>query len=159
MLTISGCRETQADIYVYGIGVAHSLAGSRPTGQLTLRAGTIKGRAQASSQAVPGWRVASADAARSGSDRMKKSDIVERVAGQTGITKQAADAAVAAVFASIAEALVRGEDIAVAGFGRFARTERPAREGRNPRTGESIAIGPSSGVSFKAGKALKDALN
>lgn len=90
---------------------------------------------------------------------MKKSDIVERVAGQTGITKQAADAAVAAVFASIAEALVRGEDIAVAGFGRFARTERPAREGRNPRTGESIAIGPSSGVSFKAGKALKDALN
>ena len=90
---------------------------------------------------------------------MKKADIVERVAGEAGIAKRAADAAVGAVFASIAEALARGEDVAVAGFGRFVRTERPAREGRNPRTGERIAIGPSSGVSFKAAKALKDALN
>ena len=90
---------------------------------------------------------------------MKKRDIVERVAGEAGIAKQVADAAVGAVFASIAEALARGEDVTVAGFGRFARTERPAREGRNPRTGERIAIGPSSGVSFKAGKALKDALD
>ena len=57
------------------------------------------------------------------------------------------------------EAPARGEDVAVAGFGRFARKDRPAREGRNPRTGERIAVGPPSGVSFKAGKALKDALN
>ena len=63
------------------------------------------------------------------------------------------------MFASIAEALARGEDVAVAGFGRFARIERPAREGRNPRTGERITIGPSAGVSFKAAKELKDALN
>ena len=90
---------------------------------------------------------------------MKKADIVERVAGEAGIAKQAADAAVGAVFASIAEALARSEDVAIAGFGRFVRTERPAREGRNPRTGERIAIGPSSGVSFKTAKALKDALN
>ena len=90
---------------------------------------------------------------------MKKRDVVERVAGEAGITKQAAEAAVGAVFASIAEALARGEDVAVVGFGRFARTARPAREGRNPRTGERIAIGPSVGVSFKAAKALKDALN
>ena len=90
---------------------------------------------------------------------MKKRDIVERVAGEAGITKQAVEAAVGGVFASIAEALARGEDVAVAGFGRFARTERPAHEGRNPRTGERIAIGPSSGVSFKAGKVLKEALN
>ena len=90
---------------------------------------------------------------------MRKRDVVERVAGEAGITKQAAEAAVGAVFASITEALARGDDVAVAGFGRFARTERPAREGRNPRTGERIAIGPASGVSFKAGKALKDALN
>lgn len=79
--------------------------------------------------------------------------------GEAGITKQVADAAVGAVFASIAEALARGEDVTVAGFGRFARTDRPAREGHNPRTGERIAIGPSAGVSFKAGKALEDALN
>ena len=51
------------------------------------------------------------------------------------------------------------EHVAVAGFGRFARKERAAREGRNPRTAEPIAIGPSSGVSLKAAKALKDALN
>ena len=90
---------------------------------------------------------------------MKKRDVVERVAGEAGITKQAAEAAVGAVFASIADALGRGDDVTLAGFGRFARTERPAREGRNPRTGERIAIGPSSGVSFKAGKALKQALS
>ncbi len=90
---------------------------------------------------------------------MKKTEIVERVAGEAGIGKHAAEAAVGAVFASIAEALARGEDVTVTGFGRFSRTERAAREGRNPRTGERIAIGPSAGVSFKAGKALKDALN
>ena len=90
---------------------------------------------------------------------MKKRDIVDRVAGEAGIAKQAAEAAVGGVFASIAEAVARGDDVTIAGFGRLARTERPAREGRNPRIGERIAIGPSSGVSFKAGKALKDALN
>ena len=90
---------------------------------------------------------------------MKKRDVVERVVGETRITKQAAEAAVGAVFALIRETLARGKDVAVAGFGRFGRTERSAREGRNPRTGERIAIGPWAGVSFKAGKALKDALN
>ena len=90
---------------------------------------------------------------------MKKADIVQHVASEGAMTKPAAEAAVGAVFASIAEALARGEDVTVAGFGRFVRTERPAREGRNPRTGERIAIGPSSRVSFKAGKALKEALN
>ena len=90
---------------------------------------------------------------------MKKGDIADHVASDGGITKRAAEAAVSAVFAWIAEALARGEDITVAGFGRFVRTERPAREGRNPATGERIAIGPSSGVSFKAAKALKDPLN
>ena len=90
---------------------------------------------------------------------MKKRDMVERVAGEAGIAKGAAEAAVGAVFASIAEALARGEEVTVAGFGRFARTERAAREGRNPRTGEPMAIGPSSGVSFRAARALKDVLN
>ncbi len=89
---------------------------------------------------------------------MKKTDIVECVAGEAGITKQAAQAAVGAVFASIGDALAQGEDVSVIGFGRFARNDRPAREGRNPRTGERITIGPSAGVSFKAGKALKEAL-
>ena len=90
---------------------------------------------------------------------MKKTEIVERVADEAGIAKQAAQAAVGTVFASIAEALARGDDVTIVGFGRFSRTGRPAREGRNPRTGERIAIGPSAGVSFNAGKPLKDALN
>ena len=90
---------------------------------------------------------------------MKKPDIVERVAGEAGITKKAAQAAVGAVFASIGEALAQGEDVSIPGFGRFSRKQRPAREGRNPRTGDRIAIEPSAGVSFKAGKPLKDALN
>lgn len=90
---------------------------------------------------------------------MNKKDIAERVAGEAGIAGQAAEAAVGIVFDSMTEALARGEDVAVAGFGRFTRKDRPAREGRNPRTGERIAIGPSSRVSFKSGKALKDALN
>ena len=90
---------------------------------------------------------------------MKKAEIVARVAGEAGIGKQAAQAAVGGVFDAIAEALGRGEDVSIVGFGRFSRKDRPAREGRNPRTGERIAIGPSAGVSFKAGKPLKDALN
>ena len=90
---------------------------------------------------------------------MNRKDIAERVAGEAGIARQDAEAAVGVVFASITEALARGEDVAVAGFGIFARKERPARKGRHPRTGESISIGPSSGVAFRAGKALKDALN
>ena len=90
---------------------------------------------------------------------MKKAEIVERVAGEAGIGKQAAQAAVGGVFDAIAEALARGEDVSIVGFGRFSRKDRPAREGRNPRTGERIAIGPSAGVSFKAGKPLKDALS
>ena len=90
---------------------------------------------------------------------MKKRDVVERVADETGIGKQAAEAVVGAVFALIAEALARGDDVTVTGFGKFARIDRPAREGRNPRTGERITVGPSAGVSFKAGKTLKDALN
>ena len=90
---------------------------------------------------------------------MKKAGIVERVAGEAGITKQEAEAAVGGVFDAIAEALARGEDVSIVGFGRFSRKDRPAREGRNPRTGERIAIGPSAGVSFKAGKPLKDSLS
>ena len=83
---------------------------------------------------------------------MRTRDIVERVAGEAGITKQAAESAVGEVFASIAQALARGEDVALGGL-------RQVRAGRNPRTGERIAIGPSPGASFKAGKALKDALS
>ena len=67
--------------------------------------------------------------------------------------------AVAAVFATIAEALARGEKVSIAGFGTFATRSRPARQGRNPATGESIAIAASTAPSFKAGKTLRDGVN
>ena len=90
---------------------------------------------------------------------MKKSEIVEHVGREVAMRKGAADA-VDAVFSTVAGSLARGEDVAVAGFGRFSRKSRPAREGRSPaRTGEPVSIGPSATVSFRAAGALKDALN
>lgn len=89
---------------------------------------------------------------------VKKSDIVERVAGEAGVNKSAAEDAAGAVFSAIAGARARGEDVTVAGFGKLFRKSRPAREGRNPRTGEPLAIGPWNTVSFRPGKVLKDAL-
>ena len=66
---------------------------------------------------------------------------------------------IGAVFSAIGEALARGDTVTIAGFGTFARKSRPAREDRNPRTGEHIAIGASNSVSFKVGKALREAVN
>lgn len=90
---------------------------------------------------------------------INKRDLIEHTASEAGIASAAAEADVGAALAAIAEALARGEEVAVAGFGLFARKEQTAREGRNPRTGKPIAIGPSSGVSFKAARVLKDSLN
>ena len=66
---------------------------------------------------------------------------------------------IVAVFSVIGEALARGDTVTIVGFGTFARKSRPAREDRNPRTGERIAIGASNSVSFKVGKALREAVN
>ena len=74
---------------------------------------------------------------------MNNRDIVERAAREVGIATPEARAAVGAVFAAIAEALARGEAVSVIGFDRFARTERVARTGRNPRTGEPMAPPPA----------------
>ena len=90
---------------------------------------------------------------------MKKSDISARVAHQAGVSNSSAAVAVDAVFAAIAEALAKEEDVQIAGFGTFATRSRPARTGRNPRTGESLEIAASKTPAFKAGKALRDAVN
>ncbi len=90
---------------------------------------------------------------------MKKSDIASHVADRTGIGRSVAGEAVDAVFAAIAEALARGEDVRVAGFGIFGTRNRPARAGRNPRTGQSLNIAASTAPTFKPGKPLKDAVN
>ena len=89
---------------------------------------------------------------------MKKSDISSHVASQASLPKASADAAVSAVFGAITDALAREETVTIAGFGTFSTKRRPARQGRNPRTGESIAIAASIVPSFKAGKSLRDAV-
>ena len=81
------------------------------------------------------------------------------VATQASMSRAGADAAVNAVFSTIADALADGETVTIAGFGTFSTKSRPARQGRNPRTGETIAIAASTAPSFKAGKTLRDAVN
>ncbi len=89
---------------------------------------------------------------------MTKDGSVEKIAGDAGISKKEAEAALKSVTAAISGALAGGEDVALVGFGTFSVSERAARAGRNPRTGETIQIAASKGVKFKAGKALKDAV-
>ena len=90
---------------------------------------------------------------------MKKSELVEAVAEQAGLTKADATRAIDAVFATITGALKKGNKVPVAGFGTFAVSKRAAREGRNPRTGETVKIAARNAVTFKAGTALKDSVN
>ena len=90
---------------------------------------------------------------------MNKNELIESVAERTGLAKSDAARAVEAVLGTLTEALKRGDTVALSGFGTFLSKERAARTGRNPRTGESIAIPASRVPSFKAGKGLKDALN
>ena len=90
---------------------------------------------------------------------MKKSDLSSHVASQASLSRAAADNVVNTVFSAITDALAKGEAVAIAGFGTFTTKSRAAREGRNPRTGETIAIPASTVPSFKAAKALRDAVD
>ncbi len=90
---------------------------------------------------------------------MNKAELIEEVANATGMSKSAAAESVDAVFDVITSCLKRGDTATVVGFGTFAVSDRAARTGRNPRTGEAITIPASRSPKFKAGKALKDAVN
>ena len=90
---------------------------------------------------------------------MNRSELVRLVADETGLTPAAADAAVKAALEAVAGALARGERIQLIGFGAFGVRERPARTGRDPRTGTSVAVPASRSVSFRVGKGLRDAVN
>ncbi|HIS38217.1 MAG TPA: HU family DNA-binding protein [Candidatus Onthousia faecavium] len=90
---------------------------------------------------------------------MKKVELVESVAEKAGLTKADATRAIDAFVETISETLAKGDKVPVAGFGTFGVSERAAREGRNPRTGEPVKIEARKVVSFKAGSALKDAVN
>ena len=89
---------------------------------------------------------------------MKKSDLSSHVGTDASLPTFQASTVVDAVFSAISDALARDESVTIPGFGTFTTTLRAARQGRNPRTGESIAIGASKAPSFKAGKTLRDAV-
>ena len=90
---------------------------------------------------------------------MNQAELVERVAQASELSQAAAGQAVKAVVNTILDSLAAGEPVRVSGLGTFNVAERPAREGRNPQSGETIKIAASKAVRFRAGKAAKDALN
>jgi DNA-binding protein HU-beta len=90
---------------------------------------------------------------------MNKGDLIEVVSDDAGISKAEAGRAVDAVITAITKALRGGKQVSLVGFGTFAVKKRAARTGRNPRTGEEIQIKASKVPGFRAGKALKDAVN
>lgn len=90
---------------------------------------------------------------------MNKNELVAAIAGETGLSKKDAEAAVKAFIDVVTEELKKGEKVQLVGFGTFETSVRAAREGRNPQTGETMTIAASTAPKFKAGKALKDAVN
>jgi DNA-binding protein HU-beta len=89
-----------------------------------------------------------------------KAEFVEHIANSVeGITKKQAAAAFEAMVQAVSDQLARGERVQIPGFGSFSVSERAARTGRNPKTGQSIRIAASKNVRFKAGKDLKDSIN
>lgn len=89
---------------------------------------------------------------------MNKNEFISAVALEAGVTKEKAAKCFEAMVATIAESMKKGEEVALAGFGKFEVKERPAREGVNPATGEKIQIAASKTVGFKAAKAMKEQL-
>ncbi len=90
---------------------------------------------------------------------MNKSELIDKVAASADIPKAVAGRALDAVIESITGALQEGESVVLVGFGTFAVKDRAARTGRNPQTGNPIEIAAAKIPGFKAGKALKDAVN
>ena len=90
---------------------------------------------------------------------MNKSDLIEAVANEADLSKADASRAVDAVVDSITKALSRGDKVTLVGFGVFSVRKRAARQGRNPKTGAPLQIAAGKTPGFKAGKALKDAVN
>lgn len=90
---------------------------------------------------------------------MNKTELVAAMADQAGLSKKDSEKALKAFTDVVAEELKKGEKVQLVGFGTFEVAERAAREGRNPQTGAVMKIPASKAPKFKAGKALKDAIN
>ncbi|WP_026317916.1 HU family DNA-binding protein [Algicola sagamiensis] len=90
---------------------------------------------------------------------MNKSQLIDKMAEGADISKAAAGRALDAFISSVSDSLKDGDSVALVGFGTFSVRARPARNGRNPQTGETIKIAAANVPSFKAGKVLKDSVN
>ena len=90
---------------------------------------------------------------------MNRSDLCRHLAANTSLTNADAAAAIDTVISTITGALAAGETVTIAGFGTFGTRDRAARQARNPRTGEAVAVRAARVPSFKAGKSLRDAVN
>jgi DNA-binding protein HU-beta len=90
---------------------------------------------------------------------MNKGDLIERVAGDVGLSKAQADRAIDSVLGSITDSLRKGEKVTLVGFGTFMVSQRRARRGRNPQTAEMMKIPASKTVRFASGKMLKEVIN
>ena len=90
---------------------------------------------------------------------MNKTELIAAIAEKTELSRKDAEKALKALTEVVEEELKKGEKIQLVGFGTFEVSERAAREGRNPQTGETMQIAASKSPKFKAGKALKDAIN
>jgi nucleoid DNA-binding protein len=90
---------------------------------------------------------------------MNKTELIDVIANESGLSKVAAGKALAATLNSITNALKAGDSVQLIGFGTFKTSQRQARNGRNPRTGAEIKIAARKAPTFIAGKALKDAVN
>ncbi len=90
---------------------------------------------------------------------MNKSELISAIADKSGLTQADAGKVLTAFFDSVTETLTKGDDVQIIGFGGFSVSERAARTGRNPQTGETIQIAAAKTLKFKPGKGLKDAVN
>jgi DNA-binding protein HU-beta len=90
---------------------------------------------------------------------MNKAELIEAIADAADLTKADAGRALDALVTAITASLKKGDSVSLVGFGSFVVKERAARQGRNPQTGKTITIAAAKIPSFKAGKALKDAVN
>lgn len=90
---------------------------------------------------------------------MNKTELISKVADKLGVTKKDTGAAIDAVVEVIIETVASGEEVSIAGFGKFTVSERAQREGRNPKTGETVVIAASKSPKFKAASAFKTTVN
>ncbi len=159
MQIVSNAEHEAGPVHTRGSGVAGTADARVPVHETTIRLWDnayvcTVGRSCCPAQRRPGsdlcWRRYIA---------VNKSELIEHIANQADISKAAATRALEAFLGGVTKSLKKGDSVTLVGFGTFAVTKRAARTGRNPRTGATIKLKAAKVPKFRAGKALKDALN